>query len=473
MTIAAHDVDHWQQRISALLDGRLDDEARRQLDAALRDDPAVRAAYFAMMMLHCGMRRSAIAAAPTTTAADATPAGWTVGRWAVCAAAACVMLGVLAAISVVSQRDAAPARSGDAAGAVPHVAILSDLSDDARFDASAGAMNLGSELTIGPIRLAAGHAQVMFTSAAVVDLTGPCEFEMTGPNRARLISGRIDAYVRPEARGFAVDLPGGAKAIDLGTRFSAQTLPAGECQVRVTEGRVMLEITGGSSAYTLRPDFIATLAADGSLRSLRTDFTYVNATAGPGGNTVNIADGLTTTWSNDNANAGASRINTDRLWGSSPLEQGFDAMPNAMVWESSSYTEDAPAIRTTVNGLDDGTYEVFLLWASNTTQPAAAWPLRARLPGSNVYKTFAANGDIIETNKIGLHLCRAPLGKVTGRSLSVEVDDVPHVARARYLGFAYRRVFEPSTGLSEDRIQTPIRSSAKSVTDVPSLEKND
>ncbi|MBI1371071.1 MAG: hypothetical protein GC162_20775 [Planctomycetes bacterium] len=120
-------------------------------------------------------------------------------------------------------------------------AILSDLSTDAQF--ADGERPLGEGLT-APIKLTAGKAQLMFQSTAVVDLTGPCEFEMTGPNRGKLTSGRLEAYCRPEAHGFTVDLPHGARVVDLGTRFDLTIDPLGAAQVEVREGRVRLERDG-------------------------------------------------------------------------------------------------------------------------------------------------------------------------------------------------------------------------------------
>ncbi|MBI1367495.1 MAG: hypothetical protein GC162_02450 [Planctomycetes bacterium] len=114
-------------------------------------------------------------------------------------------------------------------------AILSDLSNDATF--ADGSLPLGSDLT-GPIQLTVGRAQLMFKSFAVVDLTGPCEFQMTGPNRGTLHHGQLEAYVPTEAHGFTVDLPGGSKIIDLGTRFAARVDGDDQCVVQVLEGRV-------------------------------------------------------------------------------------------------------------------------------------------------------------------------------------------------------------------------------------------
>ncbi|MBI1367424.1 MAG: hypothetical protein GC162_02095 [Planctomycetes bacterium] len=119
------------------------------------------------------------------------------------------------------------------------VAMLSDRSDDAKFDGEP--LALGENLPAGLIHLTTGRAQVVFKSSAVVDLNGPCAFEMTGVNRGRLNAGQIEAYVRPEAHGFTVDVSDDARVIDLGTRFELTALPKLEPTVLVTEGRVRVE----------------------------------------------------------------------------------------------------------------------------------------------------------------------------------------------------------------------------------------
>ncbi|MBI1369895.1 MAG: hypothetical protein GC162_14725 [Planctomycetes bacterium] len=122
----------------------------------------------------------------------------------------------------------------------PAMAVLTDRSDDATFADAATSPLLGESAPAGPIRLAAGRAQFMFKSSAVVDLTGPCTFEMTGPNRGRLTSGKLEAYVRPEARGFTLDLPGEVRIVDLGTRFGVTLDSEGDAVVQVIEGRIRI-----------------------------------------------------------------------------------------------------------------------------------------------------------------------------------------------------------------------------------------
>jgi len=133
------------------------------------------------------------------------------------------------------------------------VATLTNI-ENAAFADTPAPMNLGGSLPAGPIQLTSGTAQIMFASTAVVDLTGPCEFEMTGPNRGKLTAGTLEAFVPESASGFTVDLPGGARVVDLGTRFSLLTRREGDSFVRVHEGRVRLQPPSGETEpVTIHP----------------------------------------------------------------------------------------------------------------------------------------------------------------------------------------------------------------------------
>jgi len=176
---------------------------------------------------------------------------------------------------------------------VSPLAMLTNMSDNAVFANARQPRTLGGELTADTITLSRGTAQVMFGSGAVVDLVGPCEFEVIENNKGRLHRGRLSALVRPEARGFTIDLPRGARLVDLGTAFTAQANELDETRVVVTEGRVRLTTpiqgtvrsriveAGAAARITARgiesipgPDirFAGTdLQTDGALRDLAVD----------------------------------------------------------------------------------------------------------------------------------------------------------------------------------------------------------
>ena len=155
--------------------------------------------------------------------------------------AAAVM--ILAAVLWLVVGNDAPSKPDTQAGTPPvileRVATLTN-TENAVFADPDQAMLLGSDLTQGPIHLNAGRVQLMFASTAVVDLIGPCEFEMIGANRGRLTRGELAAYVPDAAHGFTIELPHGARIIDLGTAFRVHVDASGEARLNVTEGHVQI-----------------------------------------------------------------------------------------------------------------------------------------------------------------------------------------------------------------------------------------
>ncbi|MBI1368438.1 MAG: hypothetical protein GC162_07260 [Planctomycetes bacterium] len=248
--------------VAPMFEEELSDEQWTRLCDLLRHDPAARRAYLRLRALHAQLttRHShqtlrGEAPLPSTSLragsigvnepsasphADAEPApgrsvwytkgfrGQGSGFIFKAAIAALIMLAatLLYVFVPFTPHSALPAPHSAAPASY---AMLSDMSPDAIF--ADGERSLGEGLNT-PIRLTAGRAQVMFESTAVVDLTGPCEFEMTGPNRARLEAGQMEAYCRPQARGFTIDLPGSVRIVDRGTRFA-------------------LDVPGGATARTM------------------------------------------------------------------------------------------------------------------------------------------------------------------------------------------------------------------------------
>ncbi|MBI1367735.1 MAG: hypothetical protein GC162_03685 [Planctomycetes bacterium] len=161
------------------------------------------------------------------------------------AAAIALVCGVWLATFSKSDRHDAPATDGPSSS----VAMLTNI-DGAEFANPQMNDKLGQDLSRGPIELTAGKAQVMFRSTAVVDLSGPCEFEMTGPNRGRLTSGMLQVLVPEAAHGFTVDLPDGSRIVDLGTQFAVRVGTDKRAVVQVLEGVVRLDTP--TASQTLR-----------------------------------------------------------------------------------------------------------------------------------------------------------------------------------------------------------------------------
>ncbi|MBI1369621.1 MAG: hypothetical protein GC162_13325 [Planctomycetes bacterium] len=141
------------------------------------------------------------------------------------------------------------------------VALLTNAQDAVFADADAS-LQLGSTLPPGRVQLTSGSAQFMLNSGAVVDLTGPCEFELTGTNGGFLKNGRLQVFVPDKARGFTLTTPGRVRMIDLGTEFASIVRPSGRVELHVLVGevelrdandRVLRHVTSGYAA-AVEPD---------------------------------------------------------------------------------------------------------------------------------------------------------------------------------------------------------------------------
>ncbi|MBI1367932.1 MAG: hypothetical protein GC162_04685 [Planctomycetes bacterium] len=235
--------------LAAHCDAAIDPASCARLDALLQSDPAARSIYLRYIALHAALARNQTlrlkaASASAWRAADdsQTPTLSGASPRSVWYLAALIMLAAALLYVFLPSTPHSPLPAPHAAAPASY-AILSDLSNDAAF--ADGERSLGEGLT-APIKLVSGKAQLMFQSTAVVDLTGPCELAMTGPNRARLMSGCLEAYCRPEAHGFTVDLPGGARVVDLGTAFTILVEADGCARIAVDQGRV--EVRQGAAS---------------------------------------------------------------------------------------------------------------------------------------------------------------------------------------------------------------------------------
>lgn len=248
---------------------------RDRLETLLRDDAEAQRRYVIYLdlhaQLHWNLRGPAAERIHDTPASPGPMASLrTVG---VSLAASAMIALALIAWFVSSPEPRTPSPEPSA------VAMLSNLSEDAVFTESSASMRLGAELDPGSIHLTAGSAQVMFKSGAVVDLTGPCVFEMTGPNRGYLHRGRLEAFVRAEARGFTVASPVGV-VTDLGTAFDFTCQPQSKSTLKVIEGRVTFEPIG-MPPVTMRADDELRLSVDPeSLRTRRLTLTRAPAEFG-------------------------------------------------------------------------------------------------------------------------------------------------------------------------------------------------
>jgi ferric-dicitrate binding protein FerR (iron transport regulator) len=269
-----------------------------QPDAALADllrqSPETRRAYVELMHLHADLRwelcgsRSVVVPPMSSDALNTSPnrarsapqaasLRWSGWAGAAVAAVAALAIGLWTLMPIQQGESEIAARSGDSQGVTDSGSVATlTRSQNVRFVPGQPAFSVGSELPRGPISLVSGTAQIMFESTAVVDLEGPCTFDMTGPNRGRLVAGTLVAHVPPHAHGFIIDLPNGAKIIDLGTRFRIHAAPDGQARVVVIEGAVDLiceghkpiRLAAGQSRQTLADGSPASVSDDPSARWL-------------------------------------------------------------------------------------------------------------------------------------------------------------------------------------------------------------
>lgn len=186
--------------------------------------------------------------------------------------------------------------------------------------------------------------------------------------------------------------------------------------------------------------------------------TYVDATHGEAGNTK-LASGEIFTLTTQNSGA-------DNLW---RLRTGF--ANSGTVYESGGTfsdppgvnTEDCPRLATTVSGLPDGTYKIYVYFWSDDSN----WRIRADLKGKDSQlPLFYSRALEQETAPVGAPaaalakaddfkavpllsegnrtLWQAYLGEVKGTMITVFVDDDPahktHGCRTWYDGIGYQTV---------------------------------
>ncbi|HYO24952.1 MAG TPA: LamG-like jellyroll fold domain-containing protein [Lacipirellulaceae bacterium] len=298
-----NDLDpEFRRMLSVLLDGKLTDAEKHQLNELVRDNPARQHQYREIISLHALLyldfspgflhlmpplegevppdilARAAHASAPqaaTSTGAaglasdlSATvatggpqsvmgrPAGGrrlSVARlapWAVAATVALASIGVW--WSVVDSDRPAAARRDDRQGSAarrwprggapapesPSVAVLGQATG-AKWAATGSIPNIGGALAAGEFALEEGLVQLEFLSGAAVIIEAPASFEIVSPSRLICRQGKLRAHVPAQAHGFRIETPGYA-AVDLGTEFTVNVGPNGQSDFHVLDGEVEL-----------------------------------------------------------------------------------------------------------------------------------------------------------------------------------------------------------------------------------------
>jgi hypothetical protein len=198
--------------------------------------------------------------------------------------------------------------------------------------------------------------------------------------------------------------------------------------------------------------------------------TYVDATCGEAGNTKLAAGGV---FNPTTENSGSDNLWRFRTGVANPAGAGT-AYEAGGLYGDANNPEDCPRLVTTVSGLPEGTYKVYVYFWSDD----GGWRIRAGLNGKDAQlplfysrqlpidaapigkpaavtakaEDFEAAPLLIEANR---KLWQAYLGEVKGTTITVFVDDDPghrsHNLRTWYDGIGYQLVTQPAkAGSSAD-----------------------
>lgn len=217
-------------------DGVNDEASVAELDGLLRDDAAARRTYLRMMDLHFDLERKAARGTLTANHAGAevivfpTVRRPRVTRLRTLAAAAAVILAAIGAWWTV--------RPGKCVATIIKGAGEVWQGRDAH---DRGVMD-GKELS-----LVSGLVEVETSLGVRFVCEGPLRARFDGPQRLRLLSGKLYAEVPERAHGFTVVTPAG-RVVDLGTRFAIEVTGGHADGIQVYEGRVIAKLDGGANS---------------------------------------------------------------------------------------------------------------------------------------------------------------------------------------------------------------------------------
>lgn len=234
-------------RIDEYLDGTLDADGLRTLDAQLRQSDAARDYFVRYASLHVDLFLDARTHRATDRALAAiSPTARNSRRLAVRAFA--IAAGILVATCVGwwlgVHRHPTPAPDA--------VAWLVNAQDCQWADGQSPDDGLRPGTVLHVDR---GLAEIRFRKGTHVVLNGPARLELLSDNSARLHRGRVTARVPEPAIGFELLSPQG-KVIDLGTEFGVSVGDDGVTDVHVFEGQVETVAAGGPKLYLSSPQAV-------------------------------------------------------------------------------------------------------------------------------------------------------------------------------------------------------------------------
>lgn len=240
-----------------MCDQTISTEERKRLESLLDEHPDLRPRYLDYMRVNAGLiwryRTGDAQAEDQTEVVDARPVdqsggvsakstasnanrewrSYLTGRWAfVGAVASCLLIAML--LSPDDEVDAPKA-------IIPAGTFVATLHEATHvvWGNSNQAINVGSRIGTGKLRLDAGEAELVFDSGAKLRLAGPAEMTLESPLSVFLAKGAVAAHMPPEAIGFELRTPM-STLVDQGTEFGVSVNEIGETQVHVFHGQVDL-----------------------------------------------------------------------------------------------------------------------------------------------------------------------------------------------------------------------------------------
>lgn len=231
--------------VSQLCHGTINDDVLIQLHELLRSDTSARDEYLWRMEVHGKLAAGQIdfqhlsgdeATVDRNSKEEPRPAA--TARWrtySLLAAGAALVIAIGTYWNFPSDSDES---------IVGGIAQLTELNDAQWMDA-AQQTEVGDSITsTDRIELASGSAELRFGSGARMEIFGPAILKPLDSNSARLLMGQVQLVAEtPESKGFTLQTPT-TNFVDIGTAFRAAVAADGLCLLEVSEGEVDVVMRG-------------------------------------------------------------------------------------------------------------------------------------------------------------------------------------------------------------------------------------
>ncbi len=248
-----------QYRLTLLLEGRLDEEERQQLEDLIRSDAAILAFCQEYFFVWAGLHQPC--SVQSELWSDEVVQSGRRGRqrpvrhWSLAAAAVLLlMLGMWWARSHFSHPVSQPVL----------VATLED-GRDIKW-AKAGRGDPNGMMAAGDWMLLQGIAQIRVGHVARVLIQGPCAFSLDDDQQMTLSWGKMTAHILPKSTGFTL-ISGATRIVDRGTEFGVLAQLSGGNEIHVFDGKVEVSARDqGGLTSELTANHAAIVDAQGHFR---------------------------------------------------------------------------------------------------------------------------------------------------------------------------------------------------------------